>query len=120
MRYPIEVFWSSEDEGFIAIAPDLPGASVWGKSEADAIEELHTVIGLWIKASRKAGNPVPKPSNRCGRELQRKVSHACPETPACGACARRQGPGSEPQPVPALHADQGTWRTHQAGRLTAR
>ena len=27
MRYPIEVFWSDEDEGFSAIAPDLPGAS---------------------------------------------------------------------------------------------
>ena len=64
MRYPIEVFWSGEDEGFIAIAPDLPGASAWGKTEAVAIEELHTVIGLWIKAARKTGNPVPKPSNR--------------------------------------------------------
>ena len=49
MRYPIEVFWSGEDEGFIPIAPDLPGASAWGKTEADAIGELHT---------------VPKPSNR--------------------------------------------------------
>lgn len=64
MRYPIEVFWNGEDEGFIAIAPDLPGASAWGKTEAVAIEELHTVIGLWIKAARKTGNPVPKPSNR--------------------------------------------------------
>ncbi len=64
MHYPIEVFWSDEDEGFIAIAPDLPGASAWGKTEADAIRELHTVIGLWIKAARKAGNPVPRPSDR--------------------------------------------------------
>jgi predicted HicB family RNase H-like nuclease len=64
MRYPIEVFWSSEDEGFIAIAPDLPGASAWGKSEAEAINELRTVISLWIKAAKKAGNRVPKPSDR--------------------------------------------------------
>ncbi len=64
MRYPIEVFWSEEDEGFIAIAPDLPGASAWGRTETKAIAELHTVIGLWIKAARKAGNPVPKPSDR--------------------------------------------------------
>lgn len=28
------------------------------------IEELHAVIGLWIKAARKTGNPVPTPSNR--------------------------------------------------------
>jgi predicted RNase H-like HicB family nuclease len=64
MHYPIEVFWSEEDDGFIAIAPDLPGASAWGETEAKAIGELHTVIGLWIKAARKAGNPVPKPSDR--------------------------------------------------------
>ncbi len=59
MRYPIEVFWSEEDDGFIAIAPDLPGASAWGKTEAKAIEELHTVIGLWIKAAKKAVIPCP-------------------------------------------------------------
>ncbi len=64
MRYPIEVFWSDEDEGFIAVAPDLPGASAWGRSEAAAIEELHTVIELWVKAARKMSNPVPKPSDR--------------------------------------------------------
>lgn len=64
MRYPIEVFWSEEDEGYIAIAPDLPGSSAWGKTEADAIKELHNVIELWIKAARKTGNPVPKPSDR--------------------------------------------------------
>ena len=64
MRYPIEVFWSDEDEGFIAIAPDLPGASAWGKSETEAIKELHTVIDLWLKAAKRTGNPVPKPSDR--------------------------------------------------------
>ena len=64
MRYPIEVFWSDEDDGFIAVAPDLPGASAWGRTEAVAIQELHTVIELWIKAARKMGNPIPKPSDR--------------------------------------------------------
>ena len=64
MRYPIEVFWSDEDEGYIAVAPDLPGASAWGKTEAEAITELHTVIDLWLKAARKTGIPVPKPSDR--------------------------------------------------------
>lgn len=64
MRYPIEVFWSDEDDGYIAIAPDLAGASAWSKTEAGAISELHVVIDLWIKAARKVGNPVPKPSDR--------------------------------------------------------
>ena len=63
VRYPIEVFWSDEDDGYIAIAPDLPGSSAWGATEAEAIKELHTVIELWLKAAKKAGNPIPKPSN---------------------------------------------------------
>lgn len=63
MKYPIEVFWSDEDQGFIAIAPDLPGSSAWGETEAEAIKELHTVIELWIKATKKVGNPVPTASN---------------------------------------------------------
>ena len=64
MRYPIEVFWSDEDEGFIAIAPDLAGSSAWGKTEHEAIKELHTAIELWIKAAKKVGNPIPQPSDR--------------------------------------------------------
>ena len=64
MRYPIEVFWSEEDEGYIAVAPDLPGASAWGKTEVVAIRELRTVVELWIKAAKKVGNPIPKPSDR--------------------------------------------------------
>ena len=64
MRYPAEVFWSDEDEGYVAVAPDLPGCSAWGKTEAEAIRELHVAIELWIKAAKKVGNPVPKPSDR--------------------------------------------------------
>ena len=64
MRHPVEVFWSDEDEGYIAVAPDLPGSSAWGATEAEAIEELRTAINLWLKAARKVGNPVPRPSDR--------------------------------------------------------
>lgn len=61
-RYPAEVFWSDEDEGFIAIAPDLPGCSAWGPDQATALIELQDAIAAWIEAARKAGNPVPQPS----------------------------------------------------------
>jgi predicted RNase H-like HicB family nuclease len=30
MKYLVEVFWSEEDQGYIAIVPDLPGCSAWG------------------------------------------------------------------------------------------
>ena len=79
MRYPIEVFWSAEDEGYIAVAPDLAGASAWGKNEAEAIKELHTVIELWIKAARKVGNTVPKPSDRADANYSGKFLMRVPK-----------------------------------------
>ena len=61
-RYPAEVFWSDEDEGYIAIAPDLPGCSAWGADEATALRELRVAIAAWIDAAKAAGNPIPEPS----------------------------------------------------------
>ncbi len=61
-RYPKHVFWSDEDEGFIAVAPDLPGSSAFGETEAEALAELDQAIEAWIEAARAAGNAVPVPS----------------------------------------------------------
>ena len=60
--YRKEVFFSAEDEGFIAVAPDLPGSSAFGITEAEAIAELNQAIPAWIAACRAAGNPVPTPA----------------------------------------------------------
>ncbi len=61
-KYPIEVFWSGEDEGYIAVVPDLPGCNAWGKTEADAIREAHDAMAAWIKAARSMKRAIPKSS----------------------------------------------------------
>jgi len=61
-RYPKQVFWSDEDQGFIALAPDLPGSSAFGQSEQEALTELDEAIDAWIAAAESAGNPIPQPS----------------------------------------------------------
>jgi predicted RNase H-like HicB family nuclease len=61
-RYPANVFWSDEDEGFIAVAPDLPGCSAFGETQHEALTELQSAIAAWIEAARTAGNPIPEPS----------------------------------------------------------
>ena len=60
--YPSQVFWSDEDGGFIATAPDLPGCSAFGATEAEALAELKDAIAAWISAATAAGNPIPAPS----------------------------------------------------------
>lgn len=66
--YPAEVFWSDEDDGFVAVAPDLPGCSAVGSDEATALAELRTAIAAWIEAAKKAGNTIPAPSRPADRE----------------------------------------------------
>jgi predicted RNase H-like HicB family nuclease len=61
-KYPAQVFFSEEDEGFIAIAPDLPGCSAFGATQEEALAELQVAIDVWRGAAAKAGNPIPPPS----------------------------------------------------------
>ena len=63
-HYRSEAFWSEDDQGYIAIAPDLPGTSAFGLTRAEAESELDIVIELWIEAQTAAGNPIPEPSAR--------------------------------------------------------
>jgi predicted RNase H-like HicB family nuclease len=61
-KYPIEVFWSDEDEGYIAVVPDLAGCNAWGKTVAEAIREAHDAIDAWIKAAKSMKRTIPAPS----------------------------------------------------------
>jgi len=61
--YPATVFWSDDDGGFIAIAPDLPGSSAFGETEAEAVRELRDAIEAWIEAANSVGNPIPQPTD---------------------------------------------------------
>jgi len=61
-KYPIEVFWSEEDAGYIATVPDLPGCSACGDSEVDAINEAHDAIAAWLEAAQAAGHTIPTPT----------------------------------------------------------
>lgn len=68
-RYPANVFWSEEDEGFIAVAADLPGCSAFGETQHEALTELQSAIVAWIEAARAAGNPIPDPSQPAAENL---------------------------------------------------
>ena len=54
-HYPKQLFRDEEDEGFIAIAPDLPGCSAFGETEQEALSELDDAIIAWISAAQAAG-----------------------------------------------------------------
>ncbi len=77
--YPARVFWSAEDEGFIAVAPDLPGCSAFGSTQAKALAELQHAVSAWTEAAIAAGNRVPPPSEPA-QQLSGKFPLRLPKT----------------------------------------
>ncbi len=65
-KYAIEIFYSEEDEGYIAVVPELSGCSAFGESEEAALEEIKIGIELWLEAAQKEGRETPQPQ---GKEL---------------------------------------------------
>jgi antitoxin HicB len=64
MRYLVELLWSDEDEGYVALVPDLPGCSAVGATAEQAAHEIALAIEAWIAACRAAGEPVPEPTTK--------------------------------------------------------
>ncbi len=62
--YHINIFFSEEDEGYIADVPDLPMCSAFGKTPAEALAEVETAKQLWLEAARAEGKTIPGPTSR--------------------------------------------------------
>ncbi len=63
-KYEIILYWSTEDDAFIAEVPELPGCAADGSSRIEALENVETVIQEWIETARELGRPIPEPKGR--------------------------------------------------------
>lgn len=62
--YHINIFYSEEDEGYIADIPDLHACSAFGATPEEALHEVQIAREAWIKAAKAAKRKVPKPRYR--------------------------------------------------------
>ena len=60
-KYSVSIFWSDEDEGFIALSPEFPGLSAFGETYAEAGKEVGDAINAMIASHEKYGDPLPEP-----------------------------------------------------------
>ncbi|MBW6517321.1 MAG: type II toxin-antitoxin system HicB family antitoxin [ANME-2 cluster archaeon] len=60
-KYAIEIFYSEEDEGYIAVVPELQGCSAFGETEEEALEEVKIGMELWLETAIKESRKIPKP-----------------------------------------------------------
>jgi predicted RNase H-like HicB family nuclease len=58
------IYWSEEDESFIAEVPELPGCAADGATYEEVLSNLETIIDEWIETARELGRPIPKAKGR--------------------------------------------------------
>ena len=63
-RYEIIIYWSKEDDSFVAEVPELPGCMADGKTYQEAVAKAEIVIGEWIAVAEELGRSIPQPAGR--------------------------------------------------------
>jgi len=64
-KYEIIMYWSNEDDAFVAEVPELPGCMAHGSTQTDALRNINEAMKLWIDVAREHGDTIPEP--RCHR-----------------------------------------------------
>jgi len=64
-KYETIIYWSSEDDVFIAEVPELSGCMAHGSTQREALMNVNKAIRLWIDVSKKYNDPIPEP--KCQR-----------------------------------------------------
>ena len=63
-KYEIIIYWSQEDEAFIAEVPELPGCMADGETYVEAVQNAEQIIDEWIETANSLGRKIPKPKGR--------------------------------------------------------
>jgi predicted RNase H-like HicB family nuclease len=63
-KYATEIFYSEEDEGYIAVVPELPGCSASGEAEEVGLKEVMTAMELWLETAEQERREIPKPAGK--------------------------------------------------------
>ena len=63
-EYHINVFYSEEDEGYIADVPDLKHCSAFGATPEEALQQVLIAKDAWLESARANGKPIPAPRYR--------------------------------------------------------
>jgi predicted RNase H-like HicB family nuclease len=63
-RYEIILYWSAEDDAFVAEVPELSGCMADGPTRQEALANAEEVIAEWLETAREMGRPIPEPKGR--------------------------------------------------------
>ncbi|HZS01306.1 MAG TPA: type II toxin-antitoxin system HicB family antitoxin [Chloroflexota bacterium] len=64
LKYEVIIYWSAEDEAFIAEVPELAGCAADGATPQQALSQVQIVAQEWLDTARELGRPIPQPKGR--------------------------------------------------------
>ncbi|MDG6996874.1 MAG: type II toxin-antitoxin system HicB family antitoxin [Nitrososphaerota archaeon] len=63
-RYELVIYWSTDDESFVAEVPELPGCMADGKTYSEAVLNAQDAIDEWIETANELGRNIPVPKGK--------------------------------------------------------
>jgi predicted RNase H-like HicB family nuclease len=63
-KYEIIIYWSQEDQAFVAEIPELSGCMADGQTYQEALSNAEIVIQEWIETAKELGRSIPKPKGK--------------------------------------------------------
>ncbi|AXE20970.1 type II toxin-antitoxin system HicB family antitoxin [Runella rosea] len=63
-KYEIIIYWSQNDEAFIAEVPELPGCIADGQTYKEALENAEIIISEWLETAIELGRNIPEPKGK--------------------------------------------------------
>ena len=63
-KYEVLIYWSEDDQSYIAEVPELPGCVSDGATYQKALNNVEIIIKEWIETAKELGRPIPKPKGR--------------------------------------------------------
>jgi len=63
-KYEVIIFWSEEDDAYVAEVPELPGCMADGNTHQEALANVEQVIEEWIETATELGRPIPQAKGR--------------------------------------------------------
>lgn len=63
-KYEVIIYWSEEDNAYIADVPELAGCMADGETYQEALANVEVVIQEWIETAMDVGRAIPEPKGR--------------------------------------------------------
>ena len=63
-KYEVIIYWSNEDQIFVAEVPELSGCMAHGETKSDALANADEAVQLWLDTATEFGDPIPEPKGQ--------------------------------------------------------